>query len=145
MKLNSMTGNANNNNIETMISRLNSMSPVDKMQMFLDGSPKLLAKRAEYEVPENGTFKKVEVLFDIPNTQNQAHYFVEYDPLNPKDSRTFSIGVSRVGSDRFTSVQLAKGTKKEILEFITDKNNSELFKAALSDVSNSTDDYYSSF
>ena len=140
-----MTGNPNNNNIETMISKLNDMSPADKMQMFLDGSPKLLVKRAEYEVPENGTFRKVEVLFDIPNTQNQAHYFIECDPLNPKDSRTFSIGASRVGSDRMTSIQLAKGTKKEILNFLADKNNAELFKTTLANVSNSTDDYYSSF
>lgn len=122
--------------------RLSKMTDEEKITMFSRNAAKLLAKKVEYEVPENGQFGKCILSFDIPGTQNVACYKVEHDILEPKDQRCFSICAYRNGNDRLTSQQLIKGTKKEILEFLQDENNFQLFKDTLVDVSDSTDEYF---
>ena len=123
--------------------RLSKMTNEEKIYEFAPNAAKLLAKKAEYEVPENGQFGKCAISFNIPGTQNTAYYLVEHDILEPKDQRRFSIGAVRNGSDRMTSVQLIKGTKKEILEFLQDDKNAQLFRDTLVKVSNSTDEHFS--
>ena len=139
----------NNQNIDAnayrkqIIEKLAVMSDEEKIALFSMNAGGLLAQKAEYDVPENGKFTKSELTFKIPGTQNEAHYFIVHDPIEPKDQRRFSIGVTRDGSDRLTAIQLKKGTKKEILEFLQDKNNADLFKNTLMEASNSTDEYFS--
>lgn len=123
--------------------RLNKMTNEEKINMFAPNAAKMLAKKAEYEVPENGQFSKCLISFDIPGTQNIAYYLIEHDVLEPKEQRRLSIGALRNGCDRLTSIQLKKGTKKEILDFLNDENNAQLFRDTLVNVSNSTDEYFS--
>jgi 4-hydroxy-3-methylbut-2-enyl diphosphate reductase IspH len=47
--------------------------------------------------------------------------------------------------DNIVLVVRAHGIKKEIIEYISDKSNKEFFQKVLEDVSNSVDDYYSSY
>lgn len=138
-----------NNNMDVNLYRkqvldeLAKMTDEEKISLFSKNAALMLAQKAEYDVPENGQFLKSELTFDIPSTQNEAHYFIACDPIEPKNQRRFFIGTTRTGSDRLTSVQLKKGTKKEILEFLKDEKNAQLFKEALMETSNSTDEYFS--
>ena len=102
----------------------------------------LLAAKAEMEVPENGKFARVGIVYQIPDTQNIARYGIEYDELEPRNTRRFLIGVNRKGSDMLTSIYLTKGSKKEILEFLNDDSNEELIIATLKDLNNSVENNY---
>ena len=113
--------------------------------LFAVNGAKILAKKAQFEVPENGKFSKVGIIFNIPNTQNLAHYNIEYDELEPTNTRRFSIGATRKGSDRLTSVYLAKGSKQDIINFLSDEENCSKIQETLRQVSQETDDYFSSF
>lgn len=141
----------NNHNIDAAAYRRQIQEEMAKytddelIDIFAVNAAEILSNKAEYDVPENGKFRTSEIIFEIPGTQNQGHYFIEFDVLEPKESRRFSIGASRKGSDRLTSIQLKKGTKKEILSFLRDENNSQQFKDALREVSRSCDDYFSSY
>ena len=112
--------------------------------LFATNGAKILAKKAQFEVPENGKFSKVGIIFNIPNTQNLAHYNIEYDELEPTNTRRFSIGATRKGSDRLTSAYLIKGTKQEIIDFLKNEDNYTKFQETLKQVSKETDDYFSS-
>ena len=140
---NAMNTFSNKASIMSKEERLKQMTDDEKLQMFAPNAAKLLAKKAEYEVPQNGQFGKCLVSFDIPGTQNTAYYLIEHDVLEPKDQRRFSIGAIRNGCDRLTSTQLIKGTKQEILEFLQDEQNAQLFKDTLIKMSDSTDEYFS--
>ena len=113
--------------------------------LFAVNGAKILAKKAQFEVPENGKFAKVGIIFNIPNTQNLAHYNIEYDELEPAKIRRFSIGATRKGSDRLTSKHLTKGSKQEIIDFLKNEENNSRIQEALKQVSQETDDYFSSF
>ncbi|MCD8024630.1 MAG: hypothetical protein LUE64_03770 [Candidatus Gastranaerophilales bacterium] len=115
----------------------------DKTQFLTRRCSEILAGRAEKEVPENGNFTKILVTFDVPETQNQASMVVECDALNPKDSRRVSVCARRKGSDRLTSIYMFKGTKKEVLDYLNNKENYPNFVNAVKDVSLSTDEYFS--
>ena len=125
--------------------RLKNMTNDEKIDMFAGNAAKLLAKKAEMEVPENGKFSRVLISFDVPGTQNVAYYYIEHDELDPKDTRRFTISTARKGSDRLTNANIFKGTKAQMLEYLNDSKNAQLFRDTLRDVSKSTDDYYSSF
>lgn len=115
----------------------------DKFNIATINATALLALKAEREMPENGKFANVSLAFEIPNSQNIAHFTIECDNENFKDTRRLSIGTSRKGSDRLTSIQLSKGTKKEILNYLNNKDNIELIKKALFETSSSIDEYFS--
>ena len=113
--------------------------------LFAVNGAKILAKKAQFEVPENGKFAKVGIIFNIPNTQNLAHYNIEYDELEPTNIRRFSIGATRKGSDRLTNAYLIKGTKQESVDFLKNEENNHKIQETLNQVSQETDDYFSSF
>mgnify|MGYP004574361519 CR=1 FL=1 len=93
-------------------------------------------------VPENGDFAPRRFSFDIPDTQNESIYTLEVDKNNPKDQRIFSIGASRKGSDMLVSCVLCNGTKKEIIDFLKDDKNNELFKKVVQETSDAIDDKF---
>lgn len=104
----------------------------------------ILHKRAEREVPENGKFTRIFVAFDVPETQNEAMMAIEHDALNPKDLRRVSVGVHRLNSPRLESKYVFKGTKKEVLDFIKNKENLDKLFSSVNGLSDSVNDYYSS-
>lgn len=122
-----------------------SMSNKDKTtKLLVEKGMGILHKRAEREVPENGKFTRIFVAFDIPETQNEAIMAIEHDATNPKDMRRISVGVHRLHSPRLESKYIFKGTKKEVLDFVKDKENLDKLFLSVNDLSNSVNDYYSS-
>ncbi len=83
-----------------------------------------LFKRAEREVPENMDFSPVKELIESESGQ----YIVKIiaDPVNIKNSRRIVLSTGLSDSDYSLSVALAKGSKSEILETLSNKNFSNV-------------------
>lgn len=103
-----------------------------------------LADRTEKEIPENGLFRKIFVAFDVPETNNEALLLLEMDGEEPRTQRRLSIGVHHKNADRLTSNYVLKGTKKEIIEYLKDFSNQQFIIDTVKDLSDKTDEYYSS-
>ncbi len=102
----------------------------------------VLSQRVEKEVPQNGKFSPISVSYTIPDTQNKAKVAIEYDALEPKNTRRLSISSFRMGSDRLFTTYILKGTKQEILDYISKPEfHSEVIQKA-KHLSAKVDDYY---
>ena len=102
----------------------------------------ILYERAELEVPKNGKFSQVSVSYTIPDTQNKAKVAIISDPINPSNLRRVSVNSFRIGSDRMISTYIFKGTKQEVLDYISSPEcKSQIIETALK-LSDSVDKYY---
>ncbi len=142
-----INNNYNNFNAPSFEANKDNFSMLDKEKKtdsLLEKGRSILYKRAEREVPENGKFRKIFVAFDIPETQNEALISIEHDAVSPEVNRRLSVGVHRQNSDRITSNYLFKGTKREVLDYINNKDNQAELHKTINNLSKSVDDYYSS-
>lgn len=144
-----MNVNNNNNIYNTSFkstSGENEMS-LDKnadMILLMDLCTKDLSEKGERMIPENGKFSKVMVGFYVPNSNNKGMFKVEHDTEDPKTQRILSIGVYHKNSDRVISNILKVGTKKEILDYVKSKENTQVFIDTINALSEKTDEYYAS-
>ncbi len=106
-------------------------------------SNEIIASSAERQVPENGKFKPVSVGYHIPGSQNMAKVIVECDGEEPKTQRRIRVGVHHQDRDRLTSNYIYKGTKKEVLEYLSDEKNLAQFIETIKKLAAETDKYYS--
>ena len=82
MSFNSVNNNKNmdvNLYRKQVLDELAKMTDEEKIALFSKNVAVMLAKKAEYDVPENGQFAKSELTFDIPSTQNEAHFYITYE------------------------------------------------------------------
>ena len=113
----------------------------EKLDKLIEGVQKYIAENGERQIPENGKFSaRVGLFFDIPGTENEAVLSVSHDEVDPKTQRRFSVGVRRKNSDKVTSEFLAKGTKKEILEYVKNKENYPVIKKTVLELSKHADE-----
>lgn len=91
---------------------------VEKLSDFNKKALEKIVESAQYQVPENG--KCAPYIFHLNDSyaQNRIRYAIEYDPNEPKDQRVFSVGVSKMYSDKMAQEFVFSGTKKEILEYL---------------------------
>ena len=139
-----ITGVKYNNTIFTGLKKENpKMQNKEEQTEFVIGVVlEAMAKRIEYEVPENGKFNKLSVSCNVPETSNKAMLAIECDALEPKNSRRLSVGVRRKTSDRVISNYILKGTKKEILDYVKNPDNREEIIKTVNNLSESVDNYY---
>ena len=139
--------NINNNNI-SFSSIVKGQPKVSEKgsttDLLISKSREYLAQRAEREVPENGIFTRLFVAYDIPETNNEAIIAIEHDEKEPKTQRRLSIGVHNQHSDRLFSNYVLKGTKQEIINYLNNKENQEVIKTTVANLSAKVDEYYSS-
>ncbi len=105
-------------------------------------SNKLLSDISERQVPENGQFKSVSIDYNIPDSTNMAKVTIECDKEYPKTQRRISVGVHHQDRDRLISNYMFKGTKKEVLAYLTDEKNQTEFFNTIKKLSEKTDEYY---
>lgn len=98
-----------------------------------------LHNRAEREVPENGQFRTVGAMFDVPSSDNEALISVAHDETDPKTQRLFRVGVRHQYSDKITSRILKNGTKQEILDYLKNPENLEEVKKNVLELSEFVD------
>ena len=118
------------------------MDDNEKMILLTKEAFSTLQKRIEYEVPENGHFRTVVHIFDIPNTQNEAVITVKHNKTASKDKRVLTIGTKRCGSDKETSNIIKEGSKEEIQKIITELKLEDVVEN-LNRLSEKTDKIYS--
>lgn len=139
------TFNKNNQINYTASKKVSEMNVDELLALRAQNAALMLCDRAQYEVPQNGKFIPLSLEFEIPGTLNKGKYCVEHDEINPKDLRRFSIGAYRKGSDEIHKEYLGKiggMTKKELLEFLENEDNFELFRKTLKSVSDDVDNNY---
>ena len=110
------------------------------IDLFIDKGTEHLANRAEREVPENGQFTHIFVAFDVPESENEAILEISHNPLDPKTKRNFSVNVHRKVSDMFVSQNLFTGTKKEMLEYLKNKDIQTNIASSVKELSASVDE-----
>lgn len=115
-----------------------------KMNKLVPKTKEVLSEIAKREVPENGSFQKVFVFFDIPETSNRAMLYIEPDATDSKTKRTLSVGVHHKDRDRLTSNFLVNGSNEDIQKFLADETNSAQIIEAINTLSEKTDNFYSS-
>jgi hypothetical protein len=140
--------NNNYNNYNAAFSGLKKDKPImrdktSKINVLVPATKKFLADAVEKEVPENGSFKKVFLTFDVPETNNQALMIVEQNSKEPKTQRNLLIGVRHKNRDRLTSNLLEVGTKQDILEYLKKEDNTQEIIDSVNHLSEKTDDFYS--
>ncbi|MCD7780279.1 MAG: hypothetical protein LUH05_06360 [Candidatus Gastranaerophilales bacterium] len=138
-----------NNQYQASFAGINKDNPImlskeEQMPLLIKKGAEILNQNAERQVPENGKFNRVFVAFDIPETQNEAIISIEHDELNPKESRRLSVGVHHNNKDRLFSNYILKGTKKEILSYLNNTDNHKEILDSVNNLSQKTDEYYSS-
>ena len=143
----SIYSNNYNNKVYSFKGLKKGFDEMDKKEIVLKKivttSNDILANAAEKQVPENDKFSDVSIEYQIPTTQNMAKVIIECDGKEPKTIRRIAVGVHHQNSDRIISKYLYKGTKKELLNYLRDENNQEIFLDIIKELSEKTDDYYS--
>ena len=95
-------------------------------------------------VPVYGSFKKVGVICNVPETSEyEAVLIADYIPNEPK-SRTLQIGVKHKSSDRLFSHLLLKDSKDKIIEYLKDDNKQDEIINSIETLTKQADEYYSS-
>ena len=100
------------------------IQPINKkidVEKWKDFNVKVLNKvveDSEYQVAENGKYAPYVFYLEDSRAQNRIRYAIEYDPNNPREQRVFSVGVSKLHSDKMVQEFVFSGTKKEILEYL---------------------------
>ena len=141
-----INGNFNTNGAQRTNSAENTTGKIkltddEKLDRLIDGVQKYIAENGERQIPENGKFStRVGLFFDIPGTENEAVLSVFHDEVDPKTQRRFSVGVRRRNTDKITSEFLAKGTKKEILDYVKNKENYPAIKKTVLELSKHVDE-----
>ena len=107
------------------------------------------AKDAIYDyslrgLPENGKFKDYSIAFSVPCTNNLGVLEIGYDSKDPVNKRYLSVGVHHKNSDRMEFSLIMTGTKQEILDRLKSKDDVEELAQVVKELSDRTDDYYSS-
>ncbi len=98
--------------------------------------------RGEREVCEYGPFKSIAASFPLEGTQNEALISLECDPEDNKQSRVVKAACRRNSSDLAFFEYLAEGNKKEILNYLDNKENLLKIKEAIKSLSDEVDKYY---
>jgi len=91
----------------------------EKLKDFNKKALNKIIESAEFQLAQNGKCAPYVFYLDDSYSQNRIRYAIEYDPNEPKDKRIFSVGVSKMYSDKMAQEFLFKGTKKEVLEHLT--------------------------
>ena len=120
------------------------LSKEEKMNLLVPKSKEFFSDMVSREVPENGLFRNVFITLTLPESQNKALLSVEQSSKDPKTLRNLLLGVKHKDRDRLTSVYLKQNcSKAEILKYLNDKSNDDDIKKTIQELSDKTDDYYS--
>lgn len=82
-----------------------------------------LYSRAQREVCEWGNFSEVVEEFSSPNGQNYTLYIKPSPNKETPKVRILEMGIQIPNTSRMFSVEVARGKKEEILNFLSDENN----------------------
>lgn len=107
------------------IKPINQKVDVEKLKEFNKKALAKIVEDAEYQIPENGKCAPYIFHLNDGRAQNKIRYAIEYDPNEPKEQRIFSIGVSKLYSDKMVQEFVFKGTKKEILEYLKSQTSQD--------------------
>ena len=80
----------------------------------------------------------------MPCTNNLGVLEIGYDSKDPINKRYLSVGVHHKNSDRMEFSLIMTGTKQEILDRLKSKDDVEELAQTVKELSDRTDDYYSS-
>lgn len=82
-----------------------------------------LYSRAQREVCEWGNFSEVVEEFSSPSGQNYTLYIKPSPNKETPKVRILEMGIQIPNTSRMFSVEVARGKKEEILNFLSDENN----------------------
>lgn len=82
-----------------------------------------LYSRAQREVCEWGNFSEVVEEFSSPNGQNYTLYIKPSPNKETPKVRILEMGIQIPNTSRMFSVEVTRGKKEEILNFLSDENN----------------------
>ena len=116
----------------------------EKTKQLVEYSIDLLLDMAEREVPENGSFKKVRVIFELPHTNNEGMIIIEPDEKDIKTGRYITTAAKHQHADRLISNYMFKGTKNDVMEYLKVPENRAKVIESINTLSDKTDEYYSS-
>lgn len=118
MKVDNISANYNNIGFGTKMSEEKSFPNIVKIHV------KKLYDRAEREVCEWGNFSDVVEKFEDPNGSEEYMLFITPSPnLQKPKERILNIGVQVPNTDRMFSMNIKRGEKKDILEFLANEEN----------------------
>ena len=107
----------------------------DGIELLINKSMEALKAAAEYQVPENSRFRRVYAAFDMPENPYEALISLSCDELQPKDMRRISAAVHKPKSSKYYIQYIFKGTKNDILQYLSDEKSQTEIKNALKELS----------
>lgn len=92
----------------------------DKMKLLVSKTVEVEAENVKNKVPETGPFSKVFVTFEHPDKKLKGMLSVEADGRE-EEIRRVSAGMFIPGEDRVVSNYVFKGTKAEVLAWLSEE------------------------
>lgn len=99
----------------------------DKMKLLVGKLVEVLAADVQNKVPETGSFQKVFVTYEHPDKKMKGILTVEAD-AREEDIRRVSAGMFIKGEDKMVSNYVFKGTKAEVLSWLTEEQVPDLIE-----------------
>ena len=96
------------------------MSYEKKMKLLVSKVVEVEAENVKNKVPETGTFTKVFVTYEHPNKKLKGMLSVEADGRE-QEIRRISAGMFIQSEDRIVSNYVFKGTKAEVVSWLTEE------------------------
>ena len=93
-------------------------TPEERMRFLAGRAAEVMIQRIQKEIPQRGSFGKISVSFDIPETKNSAMLLLEHSLTGTPDQRRLQIGVRREGTDRLHSNYLMHDTNENIIKYL---------------------------
>lgn len=95
------------------------MQSINEFRTVLRRYMEKIAMKADETMPETGVFQKFSFYFYVPcETIREFQVIFEVDAADSQKRRRVSAGACFPEDDRFMSVYLFTGTKKEILRYL---------------------------
>ena len=89
-------------------------------------------------------FRKLFIAFDVPDSRHEALISISHDEIEPKNLRRVAVEVHHSNSDKFYTQYLFKGTKKEVMDFISNSDNKQEMLEIVENLSKKIDEDYNS-
>lgn len=99
----------------------------EKLDILIPKTMSVLYDTVQKSMPEKGTFRKLFVFFEYPETKYEGILWVEPNLTGQEGNGRLVSGMRQTGSDRVVQHYMMAGAKAEIMEWLgNDRNISAL-------------------
>ncbi len=117
----------------------NKLTDAQKLDILIPKGMALLSDCVRQKMPETGRFQRILVIFDYPGTGYQALLWVEHNVSEQGGNGRLTAGMREAGCDKVVQHYIAKGTKEDLIQWLSTPDNGEELRSSYAQLKNSVD------